>query len=173
MEDQKIESDNRESIKNISQRHLDSIYESFRLWEHYERLMLVGFSDLSDLIQTYNPKMEIGIIQVKNQELLVKEIRNLLIKTKPILNVDKFKIYETRTNVLNQIVLGRYIHNDKVIPYYRWKTSQVEKTKTIILQLGFYIIVEESQNLRKELIEELHHLLFSMIDIKNEVTIRR
>lgn len=172
METQKTEGDNQESIKNISQKHLDSIFTSFEKLEYYENLMLVGFSDLTELIQTYNPRMEIGVIQVKNQELLVKELRNILIKTKPILNSENYEKYENKIRVLNEIIWGKFNHKGKKIIQYRWQTSQIEKVKRIYLETGYYLILEESQKIRQELIEELQHLLFSIDNIKQEIISR-
>ncbi len=150
-----------ESLKDVSSEHLKSISTSLERLEHYERIMLVGYEDLQQMIMEYNPSVQIEFAQVINQKLLVYEFKNLLSKTKPILSTKNYEDLLNRIEILESILREEFKVKGEIIKHSSIQVNQIRKTRKLILGIGFGLIAQSSPGLRQMFIEKLKHILFT------------
>lgn len=150
-----------ESLKDVSSEHLRSISTSLEKIEHLERLMLVGYSDIQEMIMQYNPQLEIEFVQVTNQQLLLYEFRNLLSKVKPILLKEDYQILLKRIEILESILKEKFEVKGSLVKHSSIRVNQVQKTRKLVLGIGFGLIATSTPELRQMFITKLKHILFT------------
>ncbi len=122
--------------------------------------MKVGFSDLLEMVQTYNPQLSIESVQITNQQFLVYEFRNLLSKIETIISSDDYKSLNMRIEVFEKILKEEYEVKGKIIKHSKIVSNQIKKSQTLVLDTGFKLIAIQSPGLRQLFIKKLKHILF-------------
>ena len=149
-----------ESKKDISQEHLSRVDESLRRLENYERQLRTGHQDVAEYIQSLripNSYNHSCITQLKTFDFLIQEFEIVFNNIEKIIPEEKLKELRKKLIYCREINVGK--HGKTHTPIYD-RSNNTNILKEIIFEDAFYILTGELSNLRKELINELSHLLW-------------
>ena len=149
-----------ESKKDISEEHLSRVDESLRRLEFYERQLRTGHQEIFEYIKSLripNSYNQSCITQLKTFDFLIQEFEIVFNNIEKIISEEKLKELRKKLIYCREINVGK--HGKTHTPIYD-KSKDTNILKEIIFEDAFYILTGELSNLRKELINELSHLLW-------------
>jgi len=149
-----------QSKKDISEEHLSRVDESLRRLENYERQLRTGHQDVAEYIQSLrisNPYIKSCITQLKTFDFLIQEFEIVFNNIVKIIPEEKLKELRQKLIYCREINVGKYGKTHTPI-YDRSKDTNI--LKEIIFEDAFYTLTDELSKLRKQLINELSHLLW-------------
>lgn len=169
---EKEKENNKESLKNISSKHLESISESLSRIEYHSRIGELGFENIEEVIMKFNPNLINDdsirtVIMLSNQKFLIFEFRNLLVKVKHLISSIDYKNFSSRTKLFEDILTNNFKHKDKLFLHSKTTRNQITKKSIITAGTGYDYISISSPKLREDFLEKLSHILFS-IDLDGE-----
>jgi len=152
-----------ESLKNISDKFLDLIFDSLKILQYYETCMKQGCENLMEYMENFKiERKDISYIQLKNMELMIHEFDKLFKNVKSIVDITKMKEMEKKLDDMKKILGKEYIEKDgKKFYVYKETHNQKEKTRDMKLGQVFYIIANDLSTLRGDVISNLSHILYT------------
>ena len=157
------EKHNGESLKNVSDRFLDLIFDSLRSLQENETCMKEGCANLVEYMREFNiPSSDINNIQVKNMQLMINEFDKLFKNITPIVEKDTMKNMKQKLNEYQKVMDKGYINKEgKTFMIYKSGYDQLKKTNNINIKPLFYMVGNQLSDLRGEVILSLKHILYT------------
>lgn len=163
-----VNSRSNESIKNVSEKFLDVIFQSLQRLELHERYMKNGCIDLMEYIRIFHhPEGTINYVRVKNLKLMIHEFDILLNNTHSILSDDDHKDLQNKLKTIKKIINEGITKKDKdnktkeTLLVFKESFDNISKQKTMTLNPLFNIIQTELCSLRGLFVKSLNHILYS------------
>lgn len=151
------------SMKDVSDKWLDLIFNSLKLLEYYEREFKSGCQGIQDFIQQLgyaNPYGILAMSQVKAMELLVNEFDITLTNIEPIISKNKYEEMRKKLLYCMELQSSKY----GVLYEYTWgctdKFHGKPYTNGIKFHLLFFTFIQKTAELRGDIIRELSPVLF-------------
>lgn len=151
-----MEEDNRESLKNISEKFLESIGKNLERLEFYERNIRNGCYDLMTYIKSENCNLSLIELKIKNIDFMVSEFKIILPNIKKIIPTKKYEELKLKLDNCDKKIF-------KKVHWHTFDNHITKKIHTIIREVEFRNIQLELSSLRGEIIESLSHILYNQI----------
>jgi len=147
-----------ESKKDISDKWLDRIDISLKNLEFYERQLKTGHQDLTEYVNTTlgynNPYLRSCQAQIESISFFIEEFSIIFNNIEKV--IEKSKLEEMR----KKLHYCRDINNGKYAKVYTPVSTDKNVLKKLIFEKNFYVLINLLSNLRRELVNQLSHLLW-------------
>ncbi len=150
-----------ESVRNISDKWMNSIYDSLQRLEEYERMAREGFKGLMEYVQsigTLNKNIE--IIMFQNLKFLVSEMKILIPKAKFHLKEEEFKTLTENVGEYGRIIQKGYMIINKKKQEIFTKGSDYKHRQIFKLGNGFDLLFELVINTKNRILDDLDNIVF-------------
>ena len=150
-----------ESVKNISDKWMDSIYESLQRLETYERLAREGFKGLKEFVQSMEGvSKNIGVIMFQNLKFMVSEMKILIPKAKFHLKDEEFKTLTKNVEEYGNIIKKGYIVINKKKRKIFTNSSDFRNRQIFKLGEGFELLFNLVVNTKNRILDDLDNIVF-------------
>lgn len=156
-----------ESLKNISGKWMDSIYDSLERLETYERTAREGFKSLTDWIQSQydqTPKMvakNLQLIKYQNLRYMISELKILIPKAKFHFEDKEFKLLKTTIKMFESFLRENLVIEDGRRSNLTSRSkSDTRGNVNFYLEDGFEILFEMVIEIKDKILDDLDNIVF-------------
>ena len=168
LNDKDIHNNFEESKKDISDKWLDKIDDSLKRLEFYERQLRVGHQNIFEYINGLgftNPYVKTCLAQIEATTLMIEEFEIIFTNTEKIIANEKMIELKNKLVLCRNISSGKYGECHKGLHEFKKGKSILTK---VIFKKPFDDLLKELSELRRELVNELSHLLWIGRENKEE-----
>lgn len=163
-----MEEETQESIKNVSDKWLDRIFNSLTTLEYYERQLRMGYQGLSEYLESLNnpnPEGTKVVAQVQATAFLLNEYEMLFNNVETEIEKGQMKILRDKLKLCKEIWVGKH---GEVVSY---KYARRRGERIAIggkFHSNFFEIIDLFSEMRRILISNLSHILFIQNKIESK-----
>lgn len=153
----------KESIKDVSTKFLDLIFDSLERLRNREIIMKQGCDSLMQYMREFNFSLSnINYLQVKNMELMITEFEIILPDINSIIDVDKFKKMNKSLDQIKTLIRDGYKSKEgKQLVAFKEIYDERDHKKSMKIYSLFNYLIKELSELRGQLTESLKSILYA------------